>query len=59
MPSKFQLAEYLFHLHTLIDAQKATGGLNPSSILADEYNCCWDQLKDAITKESNDETRKS
>lgn len=54
--NKGELAEYLVNLHTLMDAQRATGS-NPSTIFADEYQKHWDLLKYIITKENEDETK--
>lgn len=55
--TKSDLAQYLVNLHTLMEAQQATGGLNPSSILAVEYEKNWSLLKSTITKENENETR--
>lgn len=52
--TKCEMAEYLVNLHTLMDAQQATGA-NPSTLLADEYRKHWDLLKSTITKENEDE----
>lgn len=54
--NKSELAGYLINLHNLMDAQQATG-LNPSTLLADEYRKHWDLLKSIITKENEDEAR--
>lgn len=54
--TKYELAGYLVNLHTLMDAQQATGA-NPSTLLADDYRKHWDLLKSTITKENEDETR--
>lgn len=54
--NKSELAGYLINLHNLMDAQQATG-LNPSTLLADEYRKHWDILKSTITKENEDEAR--
>lgn len=59
MPSKFELAEYLANLHTLLTAQDQVGGLIKSKTLLVEYNTNWGLLKDTIEKESKDETRHS
>lgn len=58
MPSKFELAEYLANIHTLLTAQDQAGGLSKSQTLLDEYNRSWGLLKDAIEKENEHETRK-
>lgn len=58
MPSKYELAEYLANLHTLLSAQDQAGGLSKSRTLLDEYNTTWGVLKDAIEKEKDNETRK-
>lgn len=52
---KYDLAQYLVNLHTLMDAQGAIG-VSKSTVLADEYNRVWSQLKEEI---ENDETRHS
>lgn len=52
MPSKYELAGYLANLHSLMEAQQATGGLNPSSTLAVEYDKNWELLKETINKEN-------
>lgn len=54
--TKCELAAYLVNLHTLMDAQRATGA-NPSTLLADDYRKHWDLLKTTITKENEDEAR--
>lgn len=53
--SKHDIAQYLVNLNALMDAQTSIGNL-PSTVLKDEYNRVWDQLKEEIT---NDEARKS
>lgn len=58
MGSKYELAQYLTNLHTLLSAQDQAGGLSKSQVLLDEYNRSWGQLKDAIAKENENETRK-
>lgn len=57
MSNKYELAQYLVNLHTLLEAQAATGGLNKSTTIVDEYNKNWDMLKDTITKENERDTR--
>lgn len=56
--NKDELASYLVSLHTLLEAQSKGAHSIPSTVLADEYNRCWDQLKDIINKEQENETRK-
>jgi hypothetical protein len=58
MPTKFELAEYLVNLNTLLEAQASTG-ITKSSVIAEEYDRVWDELKSTITKEQTDETRTS
>lgn len=58
MPTKFELAEYLVNLNTLLEAQASTG-ITKSSIIAEEYDRVWDELKSTITKEQTNETRSS
>lgn len=55
--NKAEIAEYLVNLHTLMDAQRATGGSPVSSTLSAEYEKNWGLLKDAITKENENEAR--
>lgn len=57
MATKFELAQYLVNIHTLMQAQTASVHSIPSTTLADDYNRTWDILKDTITKENEDETR--
>lgn len=52
--SKFELAEYLVDLHTLLMAQEQAGGLAKSDTLLNEYNKNWGLLKDIINKENED-----
>lgn len=49
--SKYELAQYLVNLNTLIQAQTANIS-NASSTLATEYTRCWGQLKEAIQNET-------
>lgn len=58
MATKYEIADYLVNLHTLIDAQRQNGNSTPSTTLADEYEKNWGELKDIITKENEDEARK-
>lgn len=53
--NKTELAQYLVNLHSLMQAQAATGG-EQSKMLSDEYIKAWGQLKEAV-KEEEDETR--
>lgn len=55
MADKYEIAEYLVNLHTLLTAQDETGGLLKSQVLTEEYNRNWDLLK----KEIENETRQS
>lgn len=57
--NKTEIASYLVSLHTLIDAQTKGQTSVASMILADEYEKHWGLLKEAITKEKDDETRQS
>lgn len=52
--TKYDLAQYLVNLHTLLSAQEAGGGLIKSQVLLDEYNRNWTLLKDTIAKENED-----
>lgn len=52
--NKYELAQYLVNLHTLLQAQTSSVH-NASATLVAEYERCWDQLKENI----NDETRQS
>lgn len=54
--NKGEIAQYLVNLHTLMNAQQATGA-NPSTLLADDYRKNWDLLKSTITKENENEAR--
>lgn len=58
MASKYDIAQYLVNLHTLLQAQDSAGGLLKSGTLAAEYETNWGLLKDTINKENEDETRK-
>lgn len=57
--TKDQIAGYLISIHTLLEAQERTGVTEKSKLLIDEYNLYWGRLKDIITKESQDASRKS
>lgn len=57
-PTKYELASYLVSLHTLLEAQSKSSHSIPSTVLAAEYEKNWGDLKDIITKEAEDETRK-
>lgn len=52
--NKYELAQYLVNLNTLLQAQTANINI-ASQTLATEYEACWKQLKEAI----NNETRQS
>lgn len=54
--NKAELAQYLADLRTLMSAQDAVG-LQFSTTLATEYEKNWGLLKDAITKENENEAR--
>lgn len=56
--NKAETAEYLVNLHTLMDAQEATGGGSKSKVLLQEYHREWESLKNLINEEQ-DETRNS
>lgn len=53
---KYDLAQYLVNLQTLLESQERTG-LEKSTSIAEEYNSSWGKLKDAIKQEKEDETR--
>lgn len=55
--TKAEIAQYLVNLHTLLNAQTATGNAVPSTTLAAEYDKHWTMFKDAVSKETTDETR--
>lgn len=54
--SRFEIAQYLVNLHTLMEAQDDVG-LIKSSLLADEYNKHWGLLRTAIEKENDNERK--
>lgn len=56
MAIKHEIAEYLVHLHTLMEAQDSTGLLK-SNLLADEYNKHWALLRTEIEKENDNEPK--
>lgn len=56
--NKADLANYLVNLHFLMDAQRANGQ-DVSTTIGDEYRRGWETLKQTITKEQSDETRRS
>lgn len=49
--NKQDLAMYLVNLHTLMQAQTSNVSL-ASTTLTEEYNRCWDQLKEVIKNEA-------
>ncbi len=53
--NKYELAQYLVNLHTLMQAQ--SNAVNVSTTLAAEYTRCWDQLKEAIQDEAGKSTK--
>lgn len=55
--NKYQTAEYLANLHTLLTAQESAGGTEKSRTLSAEYDKHWGILKDQINKENEHETR--
>lgn len=57
MATKYELAEYLVNLNTLITAQFESARAHPSTTLVKEYERGWDELKDLINQEQTDETR--
>lgn len=59
MASKYDIAQYLVNLHSLLQAQDQVGGVLKSTTLVNEYNSQWDVLKEAINKENDDEARNS
>lgn len=50
MPNKYELAQYLVNLDTLMNSQNAIGG-ERSQALAEEYARVWTDLKAAIKKD--------
>lgn len=54
--SRYELAQYLVDLHTLMEAQESTG-LIKSSFLADEYIKHWGLLRTEIEKENDNESK--
>lgn len=56
MTDRFEIAQYLVNLHTLMEAQDDVG-LNKSTLLADEYNKHWGLLRTAIEKENDNERK--
>lgn len=48
---KYDLAQYLVNLYTLMDAQSKGQHSTPSTVFVGEYTRAWDQLKDIINKE--------
>lgn len=53
---KYDTAQYLVNLVTLIEFQKASGAHNPSKVLSTEFEKGWEVLKRQIM-EVEDETR--
>lgn len=51
MANKFDIAQYLVNLNMLMDAQTANGTV-PSTVLKNEYNRVWGQLKEEINHEA-------
>lgn len=54
--NKFDVAQYLVNLSTLLSAQSSNVH-NPSAVLSEEYNKHWGILKDIVIKENEDEAR--
>jgi hypothetical protein len=52
--NRFDIAQYLVNLHTLMEAQDATG-VTKSTLLVNEYNKHWGLLRTAIEKENGNE----
>ncbi len=52
MAAKYDIAQYLVNLHTLLQAQESAGGVIKSQTLAEEYHRNWDLLKQEITNET-------
>lgn len=49
--SKYDLAQYLVNLHTLLQAQTASVH-NASAVLSAEYDRVWAQLKETVDNEA-------
>lgn len=56
MTARFEIAQYLVNLHTLMEAQDDVG-LTKSTLLADEYNKHWGLLRTEIEKENHNERK--
>lgn len=57
--NKADTASYLVSLHTLIEAQSKGAYSLASKWLGEEYTKHWGILRDTITKEHEDDARKS
>lgn len=55
--TKQDLLQYLINLHSIMEAKEATG-ITKGTRLLWEYNRCYEQYIEMITKEYEDETRK-
>lgn len=56
---KAEITGYLVGLHTLLEAQSKGVTSVPSATLAKEYEKYWGLLKEMVTKEHEDDSRKS
>lgn len=56
--NKAETASYLYTLHSLMQAQSSGPRSTTSGWLADEYNREWENLKEMIRKDQEDEARK-
>lgn len=52
---KYELASYLVSLHSLLEAQEATG-LEKSKTIADEYNATWNEFKQELEDQARKES---
>lgn len=58
MATKYELANYLSSLHSLMEGQDKNGLLK-STLLGDEYTKHWGLLKQAITEDNEHDARTS
>lgn len=56
--NKLELSNYLYNLHSLMEAQDKNGLLK-SALLGDEYTKHWGLLKEAITEDNEHDARTS
>lgn len=57
--SKYELASYLSSLISIMESQDTAGGVMRSNTLGREYTRAYDELKEIIRKEEEDEARHS